>query len=58
MTQPIINSQPALGSNKTSKTPKPNPIRLVANSFFSILHMYYLLCIVYVIINNFVKITH
>ena len=42
---PIINSQPETGSNKTSKTPKPKPIRQVASNFLSILHIYYLLYI-------------
>ena len=35
--QPIMKSQPESGSNITSKTPKPNPIKQVASSFFSIL---------------------
>ncbi len=46
--QPIINSQPDIGSNSTSKTPNPKPTRQVASSFFSILPIYYLLATLYV----------
>ena len=42
--QPIIKSHPDNGSNSTSKTPNPKPMRQVASNFFSILHMLYLLC--------------
>ena len=42
--QPIIKSQPDIGSNNTSKTPNPKPMRQVASSFFSNLPIYYLLC--------------
>ena len=44
MAAPIIKSQPDNGSNSTSKTPNPKPMRQVASSFFSNLPIYYLLC--------------
>ena len=34
---PIIKSQPVKGSNKTSKIPKPKPIKQTAHVFLSIL---------------------
>ena len=32
---PIANSQPDIGSNKTSKIPRPNPIKHTPSVFFS-----------------------
>lgn len=32
---PIANSQPDIGSNKTSKIPRPNPIRHTPSVFFN-----------------------
>ena len=47
---PITKSQPVKGSNKTSKIPKPNPIRQTAIVFLNSLNIiYYLLSFVYYI---------
>ena len=63
-TTPIMNSQPDIGSNNTSKIPKPSPIKQTANVFFKILHIilppiiyilyycFFLFVTVYVIIYN------
>lgn len=40
---PIANSQPDIGSNKTSKIPRPNPIKHTPRVFFSAHNIYFIL---------------
>lgn len=51
---PIKNNHPVTGSNNTSNTPRPNPIRHTPIVLFSNLNIiYYLLYLYYIFINIF-----